>query len=345
MEKINLKALTKKEIFELIRDLKLPDFRARQILHWIYQKYAQSITEITEFSIELRERLDRIAFISNLKILQRKVSSDATEKFLFGLFDNEVVESVVIPDDERQTLCISSQVGCSMGCIFCATGRLGLKRNLKSHEIFDQPISVSRAIAPEKLTNYVFMGMGEPLLNFNNIVDVLWRMVELMKISPRRITLSTAGIVPKIYELREKAPPINLAISLNAPNNRTRDLIMPVNKMYPLKELIEACRRFPMPPRKRITFEYIMLKDINDSPHDAAKLLSLLKGIPSKVNLIPFNPFNGCELQGSDYKTILRFQEILLKGNMTAIIRKSKGGDIGAACGQLRASIKNDHDI
>jgi 23S rRNA (adenine2503-C2)-methyltransferase len=335
MEKINLKALTEKEIFELIRELELPHFRAKQMLHWIYQKYAQSISEITEFSFDLRERLDRIAFISKLTILDRRVSSDGSEKFLFELSDGEAIESVVIPDDERLTLCISSQAGCPMGCIFCATGRLGLKRNLKSYEIVDQLISASRAIVPKKLTNYVFMGMGEPLLNLDNTVDALWKMVKLMKISPRRITISTSGIAPKIQELGEKAPPVNLAISLNASNDRTRDLIMPVNKSYPLKKLIEACRRFPVPPRKRITFEYIMLKGINDSPNDAARLLSLLKGIPSKVNLIPFNPFKGCDLESSDDKTIFRFQEILLKGNMTAMIRKSKGADIGAACGQL----------
>lgn len=342
MDKINLKALTEKEIFAFISRQNLPDFRGKQILHWIYQKYVKSINEITEFSLHLRERLSEIAFISNHIILNRKIASDETEKFLFGLSDNEAIESVAIPDDKRLTLCISSQAGCSLGCIFCATGRLGFRRNLEAYEIIDQIISVSRATAPKKITNFVFMGMGEPLLNFNNTVEALWRMVRLMKISPRRITLSTSGIVPRILELAEKAPPINLAVSLNASDDRIRDVIMPVNKMYPLKELINVCQKFPLQPRRRITFEYVMLKGINDSEHDAMRLVSILKGIPSKVNLIPFNSFQGCNLQSPDSKTIMRFQEILLKGNLTTLIRKSKGAGIGAACGQLRASDKDN---
>lgn len=340
MDKINLKALSDKEIFAFIRDEKLPDFRGRQILHWIYEKYAQSISEITEFSLDLRDRLSKNSFISNLNMLERKISTDGTQKFLFRLSDNETIESVAIPDEERLTLCISSQAGCPLRCAFCATGKQGFRRNLEAYEIVDQVISISRAIAPKKLTNFVFMGMGEPLLNFNNVVEALWRMVRLMKISPRRITLSTSGIISRINELAQKCPPVNLAISLNASDDRTRNIIMPINMKYPLKKLLEACRRFPLQPRRRITFEYVMLKGINDSDADAIRLLSLLKGIPSKVNLIPFNPFQGCDLRGSDEKTIDRFQKILLDGNITALIRKSKGRDIYAACGQLRASIK-----
>ncbi len=335
MEKINLKALSEKEIFTFSKELALPDFRGRQILHWIYEKYIQSIDEITEFSLELRIRISENAFISNHTMLDRRISADGTEKFLFGLSDNEAIETVLIPDDERLTLCISSQAGCSLGCIFCATGSSGFRRNLKEHEIVDQLISVFRIIAPKKITNFVFMGMGEPLLNINNTVEALWKMVRLMKIPPRRITLSTSGIVPKIHEFAEKAPPVNLAISLNAATEWTRDFIMPVNKTYPLKQLIEACRRFPLPPRRKITFEYVLLKGINDSADDARRLVSLLKGIPSKVNLIPFNPFKGSDLQSPDNKAIQRFQEILLKGNLTTLIRKSKGQDISAACGQL----------
>lgn len=339
MDKINLKALTEKEIFAFISGQNLPVFRGRQIVHWIYQKYIQSINEITELSIELRDKLSEIAFISNLTMLKRRGSNDGTEKFLFGLFDSDMIESVAIPYDDRLTFCISSQVGCSLGCIFCATGKLGFRRNLKAYEIVDQIISVSRAIAPKKLTNFVFMGMGEPLLNIYNTIEALWKMVRLMKISPRRITISTAGIVPMIEKLAQNGPPINLAISLNASDDMTRDMIMPINKKYPLKELIKACRRFPLQPKRRITFEYVMLKDVNDSESDASRLVSLLKGMPSKVNLIPFNTYHGCDLQSSDDKTISRFQTILLNGNLTALIRKSKGRDICAACGQLKASI------
>lgn len=338
MEKINLKALSEPEISTLMKGLNLPDFRAKQVIHWIYEKYAQSIDEITEFSLKLRNRLSEKAFISNLSLLDRKISSDGTEKFLLGLYDGESIENVLIPDGKRLTLCISSQAGCSLDCIFCATGRLGFRRNLETHEIVDQIIKVSSIIAPKRITNIVLMGMGEPLLNFHNTVEALWRIVNLLKISHRKITVSTSGIAPKINELAEKAPLINLAISLNAAEDRIRDFIMPVNKTYPIKNLIDACRGFPLPPRRKITFEYVMLKGINDSAYDAKKLLHLLQGIASKVNLIPLNPFEGCVLQSTDDKTIIRFQEILINGNLTAFIRKSKGQDIKAACGQLKAN-------
>ena len=344
MEKINLKELSGTEIHDFIKEINLPDFRARQILHWLYQRYAQSIGEITEFSLELRGWLSENAYISNHLLLDRRISEDGAEKFLFGLYDDESIESVLIPDENRLTLCVSSQAGCSLGCIFCATGRLGFRRNLRDYEIVDQIISVSRIIAPRRITNIVFMGMGEPLLNFQNTVEALSRISGLMKISPRRITVSTSGIVPKIAELAKNAPQAGLAISLNATTDWIRDYIMPVNKTYPLKQLIEACRRVPLPPRRKITFEYVMLKGINDSADDARRLVNLLKGIPSKVNLIPLNPYKNCGLQSSEEKTIFRFQEILLKGNLTAFIRKSKGQDIGAACGQLQANYLISHD-
>jgi 23S rRNA (adenine2503-C2)-methyltransferase len=337
MKKINLKALSKQELESFIKKSGLPAFRAKQILHWIYGRYAGSIHEITELSKDLREKLSENAYISNLELLGRQVSEDGTEKFLFGLEDAETIESVLIPDEDRLTLCISSQVGCAMDCRFCLTGKLGLKRNLKSHEIVDQIISVSRTIKPRQITNIVLMGMGEPLSNFDNVVDALWRITEFMKISPRRITLSTSGIVPKILELPKKAPAVNLAISLNATTDEERDYIMPINKTYPLKELLTACRKFPLPPRRRITFEYVMLKNINDTPEDAKRLINLLKGIPSKVNLIPFNPYEGSEFERPEDARVLNFQKILLKGHITALIRKSKGQDILAACGQLKA--------
>jgi 23S rRNA (adenine2503-C2)-methyltransferase len=337
MPKINLKALPKQGIESFIKESGLPAFRARQLIHWIYERYARSIQDITEFSKDLRDALSDKAYISNLVLLDRQISKDKTEKFLFELEDRETIESVLIPEEERLTLCISSQVGCALGCLFCLTGKLGLKRNLKAHEIADQIINVSRLILPRRITNVVFMGMGEPLLNFEDVVDALWRITGLMKISPRRVTLSTSGIAPKILELANRAPMVNLAISLNATTDKVRDYIMPVNKIYPLKKLLDACREFPIPPRRRITFEYVMLKGINDTPEDAKRLVNLLKGIPSKVNLIPFNPFEGCEFQRPDDETVLRFQQILADSNMTALIRKSKGQDILAACGQLKA--------
>jgi 23S rRNA (adenine2503-C2)-methyltransferase len=337
MSKTNLKALSKEQIEAFIYESGLPAFRSRQILHWIYERYAQSIDEITELSRTLREELSEVAYISNLALLDRLTSQDGTEKYLFSLEDGETIESVLIPDEDRLTLCISSQVGCAMGCVFCLTGRLGLKRNLKPHEIVDQVISVNRLITPPRVTNIVLMGMGEPLANFDNVVEAIEMITGLIKMSSRRITLSTSGIVPKITELGNKTLKINLAVSLNATTDSVRNAIMPVNKTYPLKALLEACRKYPLAANRRITFEYVILKGINDSPEDAYRLVRLLKGISSKINLIPFNPYGGCEYERPDDETVLRFQEILAQSDMPAIIRKSKGQDILAACGQLRA--------
>lgn len=336
MSKINLKALSKQELESFIKESGLPAFRTKQLIHWIYERHAISVMDVTEFSKDMREKLAEKAYISNLEVLERKTAEDGTEKFLFGLEDGESIESVLIPDEDRLTLCISSQVGCAMCCRFCLTGTMGLKRNLHAHEIADQIISVRR-LTGRVITNIVFMGMGEPLANFDNVVDARRRITENMKISPRRITLSTSGLVPKIPELAVKAPKVKLAVSLNATNDAVRDYIMPVNKTYPLKTLMEACRKFPLPARSRITFEYVLLKDVNDTSDDAKRLIHLLKGIPSKVNLIPFNPYPGSEFQRPYDESVLEFQNILLDAHITAIIRKSKGQDILAACGQLKA--------
>ncbi len=342
MSKVDLKALSKQELASFIKESGLPAFRAKQLLHWIYEKNARSISDITELSKELRERLAGKAYISNLELLDRRISGDGTEKFLFGLEDGESIESVFIPDEDRLTLCISSQSGCAMGCRFCLTGTMGLKRNLQPHEIADQVISAGRMIGPRKITNIVFMGMGEPLANFDNVVEALWRITGWIKISPRRITLSTSGIAPKIPELAIKAPKVKLAVSLNATTDAVRNSIMPVNRTYPLRALLDACRKFPLPARGRITFEYVLLKDVNDTREDAKRLKNLLKGIPSKVNLIPFNPYTGSEFERPDEKSVLEFQNILLNAHITAIIRKSKGQDISAACGQLKARYSDE---
>jgi len=340
MEKIDLKSLSKDDVESFIKDAGLPSFRSRQILHWIYERYAQSLEEMTELSKKLREELAERAYISNLTLLNRLTSHDGTEKFLFGLEDGETIESVLIPDEERLTLCISSQVGCAMGCVFCLTGKSGLKRNLGPHEIIDQVISVNRMILPRRITNIVLMGMGEPLANFDNVVEALRRMTGVMVISPRRITLSTAGIVPRIAELGQLGLKVNLAISLNATTDSVRDVIMPINKTYPIKALLDTCRKLPLQQTRKITFEYVMLKDINDSTADAKRLVRLLHGIQSKINLIPFNPYSDCEYERPDDIAVLLFQEILAKAEVTVIIRKSKGRDILAACGQLKARYK-----
>jgi len=281
--------------------------------------------------------LDKNAYISDLMLVQRKKSSDGTEKFLFSLEDGNTIESVLISDEGRLTLCISSQVGCAMGCRFCLTGKQGFVRNLKSYEIVDQITAVHRLRRPENISNVVLMGMGEPLANFDEVVDALWRIVDFIGISKRRITLSTAGIVPKLRLFAEKAPEVNLAISLNATTDEERNELMPINKTYPIPVLIAACRKYPLQPTRKITFEYVLIDGKNDSIEDALRLVHLLKGIRCKVNLIPLNIHPESSLKRSSDKTILAFQNILLKNRIRALIRGSKGQDILAACGQLRA--------
>lgn len=337
---INLKALKSTEIESFIKSLGLPSYRSRQLIQWIYEKLARDIDEITVFSKELRKTLKEKAYISNLQIIDRMVSKDGTTKYLLELEDGESIESVLIPDQKRLTLCISSQAGCPMGCAFCLTGTIGLKRNLHAYEIVDQVITVKREY-PD-ITNIVFMGMGEPLLKLENTIEALKRLIEFMHFSPRRITVSTCGIPEKIetlYQAFPKTPP-NLAISLNATTDEVRSGLMPVNKVYPLKILFESLKKLSLPPRRRITFEYVLLEGINDTDEDARRLVKLLKGIPSKVNLIPFNPVQGMEFKRPSEERILRFQKILTDSHLTAIIRKSKGEDILAACGQLRARYK-----
>jgi len=342
----NFKQLSEQEIADLIEKISQRPFRVKQIINWMYKKLARSFDEMTDLPKDLREELNKSAYISNLQLLNRQVSTDGTLKFLFGLEDSETIESVLIPNIrgiDKFTLCISSQVGCALRCAFCTTGQLGFIRDLKAYEIVDQVIAASR-IEGGRIVNIVFMGMGEPLNNLNHVAEAIRRITELMGFSKRRITVSTSGIVPKIYELAEKAPEINLAVSLNATTDEIRSKIMPVNKKYPLKELMRACREFPLSPRRRITFEYVLLDGINDTKSDASRLVKLLKGVRAKVNLIPYNP---PALSQNDIvqrfkisrdEKIHEFQNILLKAGITAIIRKSMGADISAACGQLKAT-------
>jgi 23S rRNA (adenine2503-C2)-methyltransferase len=355
--KTNLKAFSEKKVADFIKIQGQSPYRTKQIINWIYQKHAQTIDEMTDLPKSFREQLNKIAYISNLKLLKKQISKDGTQKFLFELQDGKTIESVLIPDKNRLTLCISSQVGCAMGCKFCMTGKLGLRRNLKSYEIVDQVIAVTRLITQKSIiplqsllskgkredlgiTNIVLMGMGEPLHNFAEVTEALWTIVTLLGFSKRRVTLSTAGITPKISELAKKGPRINLAISLNASTDSVRNKIMPINQKYPLKGLINACKRFPLEPRKRITFEYVLMDKVNASREDALKLVKLLKGIKSKVNLIPLNTVSSQKsgLRKPSEDKIFAFQKIILNAGITAIIRKSSGEDISAACGQLTTS-------
>jgi 23S rRNA (adenine2503-C2)-methyltransferase len=340
-KKLNLKALNEEDIFLFIKDLGLPRYRGVQLIHRIYKKYDHEIDKITEFSQDLRNMLGTLSFISNLVLLKRMKSSDGTEKFLFALEDSQTIESVLIPEKGRFTLCISSQVGCGMGCRFCLTAEKGFIRNLKAYEIVDQIIAVNKLIRPQKITNIVFMGMGEPFLNFNEVVESIRRIVFFIGISRRKITVSTSGIVPKINRFAKESPEVNLAVSLNATTNESRSELMPVNNRYPLDSLLNACRNYSLRFGRRITFEYVMINEKNDSPEDAFRLVELLRGLHCKVNLIPYNQSEAGNFMRPPDDRILKFQKILMDHCIRTLIRESRGQDIFAACGQLRGEYSN----
>jgi len=320
----------------------LKAFQGRQIRQWLFKKLVGSFDEMTNIPKPLRARLKEEININHLEKVKVLTSEDGTQKFLFQLFDGHFIESVLIPEVDHSTLCISSQAGCAMGCRFCLTAKQGLKRNLKASEIVDQVIQIRRSMdAPDRLTNIVLMGMGEPLANYDAIVKAVGNLInpDGMNYSNRKVTLSTCGLVPQIEALGREIT-VNLAISLNAADDKTRDYLMPVNRKYPLKDLIAACKDFPLPNRRMITFEYILIKDVNDRPQDALKLKGLLAGLRAKINLIPLNTGPDAEMTAPSMEKILQFQNILVQNHFTAIIRKSRGSDILAACGQLSGSYK-----
>ncbi len=338
-EKIDLKNLSTKELNSLIISFGKERYRTAQILRWLYKKGVRFIDEMTNLSKDFRHDLNEIAFISRLNILRIEESKDGTKKFLFGLHDGKNIESVLIPDKNRLTLCISTQVGCAMGCKFCLTGKTGLKRNLTLSEILNQIIMVKEILdGKASITNIVMMGMGEPLNNYENCVNSIEIMThqEAFNFSSRRVTLSTVGLIPELERLSKEKIRFRLAISLNASNDETRTYLMPINRLHPIKEILSICKKFPIRPRERITFEYVLLEGENDSPSDAKDLVNLLKGIPSKVNLIPLNEAPEIPFKRPSEERIMKFQKILLDGGLTAIVRKSKGSDISAACGQLQ---------
>ncbi len=339
--KTNIKLMTREDIQLRLSELGLKKFRTEQILRWIYCHYASSFDEMTNISKPERELLASHFFIPAPSIIRTETSSDGTRKFLFQLEDDHTIESVLIPEEVRQTLCISSQVGCQQACRFCLTGRGGFLRNLKAHEITDQILEISRILSREDsrgITNIVFMGMGEPLANLDEVLRALKVITAEygLNFSPRRVTVSTDGLVPEMERLGKSGIKVNLAVSLNATTNEVRDKIMPVNRRYAMEELLRACKRYPLEPRRRITFEYVLLKGVNDTATDARRLAGLLRGIRCKVNLIPFNPFPGSEFDRPDDASVRRFQKILLDHHYTAPVRESRGRDISAACGQLR---------
>ena len=339
---IDLKNLSPAELEEFIASFGKERYRSVQILRWLYQKGAHSIDAMTNLSKRFRDELSQVSFVSTLHPLKVEQARDDTKKFLFQLGDGTRIESVLIPDKKRLTLCVSTQVGCALGCRFCLTGRNGFKRNLAVSEILNQVLSVRETLADrESITNVVLMGMGEPLANYENVLKSIELMLypDAFKFSSRRVTLSTAGLLPELERLAQEKIQFRLAISLNATDEESRSRLMPINRRYPLKRVLEACRNFPLRPRARITFEYVLVEGVNDSSQDAKRLLRILRGIPSKVNLIPLNEAPGIPFKRPSEEKVKSFQEILMEGGLTAIVRASKGAEISAACGQLQGKV------
>lgn len=335
--KRDIRDLLLADLEQIVADSGEPRFRAAQLAQWLYAQRVDSFEEMSNLPAAFREKLRKHFKIEPLSVAATDRSLDGTTKLLLRLVDAREIESVIIPSPERTTLCISSQAGCAMNCAFCATARMGLERNLTCGEIIGEVIAASRYLEEGRhLTNYVFMGMGEPLANYPRLLRALTIMTSPwgMGISPRRITVSTVGLVPMIEKLMADTS-VHLAVSLTATTNELRDRLAPINRRYPLEQLIDVCRRLDL-GRRRITFEYVMLAGVNDSAADAARLAKLMAPLRAKVNLIFFNPFAGSEFKPSSREAVERFQAVLLKGNLTATIRESRGRDIAAACGQLR---------
>jgi len=338
LQKIDIKNYSLPELEQFLSGKGKERFRATQIFKWLYQKDAGSFAEMSNLSKDLREELEETAFVSNLKPAVVEVGNDGTRKYLFELADGNSVESVVIPDEGRNTLCISSQVGCAMGCEFCLTGTFKLSRNLTTSEIINQVCAVRR---DAEVRNIVFMGMGEPLHNLDNVIRSIRILLDGngLQFSNRRVTVSTCGLVPEMLILGREVI-ANLAISLNATTDELRSQLMPVNRTYPIAALMEACREFPLPSRRKITFEYVLIGGLNDSLEDAKRLLRLISNIPNKVNLIPFNEHEGCSFKAPTRAAIDAFHKFLIDRNVTVITRESRGSEISAACGQLRGRLQ-----
>ncbi len=336
--KIDLKNLSPDELSALLAEMGQKPFRTKQLVRWIYSRGVSDFADMTDLSKDFREVLSARAIISELQPEVIEQSLDGTRKYLFRLTDGQTVESVRIPmEGERTTLCISTQVGCAMQCVFCLTGTFGLVRNLETAEIVNQVCAV---LKDGPINNIVLMGMGEPLHNLDNVVKALqlFFLDDGLGYGARKVTLSTSGLVPQMRELGERIR-VNLAVSLNATTDAVRVQLMPINRRYPLKELMAACREYPLQPSGRITFEYILIRGINDTLQDAKRLVGLLHGEKAKVNLITFNEHEGSPFRSPTPESVEAFQTYLLSRNIVAIRRASKGQDISAACGQLKGKL------
>ena len=338
----NLLGLPREGMQNFFASLGEKPFRATQVLKWIHHRETWNFHEMTDLGKALRARLDAVAEIRAPGVVADRVSADGTRKWLFKVDSGNCVEAVYIPDGHRGTLCVSSQVGCALNCTFCATAQQGFNRNLNAAEIVGQLSTARRVLAESghdgpNITNVVLMGMGEPMLNLDNVVPALELMIDDLGygLARKRVTLSTAGVVPGIRALARRCP-VSLAVSLHAPDDALRDILVPINRTYPIDLLLSACREFAgSVPRQKITFEYVMLDEINDTPGHARQLARRLRDLPAKVNLIPFNPFPGTRYRRSTTTAIDRFREILLAEDVMTITRKTRGADIDAACGQL----------
>ncbi|HET9650833.1 MAG TPA: 23S rRNA (adenine(2503)-C(2))-methyltransferase RlmN [Usitatibacter sp.] len=371
-ERTNLLGFTLPQLTEWVAAQGEKPFRAKQLYQWIHQRGVDDFDAMTDLAKSLREKLKEVAEVRAPAILSEHRSADGTVKWLFDVGVGNGIETVFIPEDDRGTLCVSSEVGCALDCKFCSTGRQGFNRDLSVSEIVGQlwvanrrltqtgdgpgfsrlasrensgtvPSRENSGTVPKPVTNVVMMGMGEPLNNFGPVVDAMSIMLDdyAYGLSRRRVTLSTSGVVPQIRKLKE-ALPVALAVSLHAPNDELRSRIMPINQAYPIAALLDACNDYlEAAPRDFITFEYVMLKGVNDAPDHARELAKLLERVPAKVNLIPFNPFPDSGFERSDMERVKRFQQILLDAGYIATVRRTRGDDIDAACGQLAGQVVN----
>jgi 23S rRNA (adenine2503-C2)-methyltransferase len=335
---------TEEELIEFATAMGEAPFRGKQIYQAIYARRAPDISEMTELSKALREKLDSMARVTETQIADVFYSTDGTRRYLLKLGDGREVEAVFMPEERRDTICISCQVGCAVGCKFCMTAQLGAKRNMTAGEIISQvTITLNEVYGkgnePPHGVNLVFMGMGEAFLNYHKVMKSVRIMADEkgLGISPKRMTVSTSGVIPRIYDFAEELVRPRLAISLSATTEEQRTRLMPINSKYTLAELMKACREYPLGERERLTFEYVMLDGVNDSDEDARRLVRLLNGVRAKVNLIPHNPAPELPYRASPMERILSFQKILVERDVPAFIRRPRGQDISAACGQLAA--------
>lgn len=340
-----IKGLTRKELDECLQRFALPRYRVDQIWSWLYHKAAVSWDEMTNLPLALREELAAAGLtLSGLEVADKVTASDGTVKYLFRLEDGAAIESVFLPETHRNTVCLSTQVGCGMGCAFCATGQNGLTRNLSAGEIIDQPLYIGR-LQRTHLSNLVMMGQGEPFSNYDAVLKAVRLMNDPagMGMGARHITISTCGVAPGIRKLANEPYQVNLAVSLHAVNDELRSRLMPINRIYPLAELLESCRYYVAKTNRRITFEYTMIGGVNDGPADLKGLLAALRGMLCHVNLIPLNPVPGSEWERSSMTRIDEFEAALNRGGIETTVRKERGSSLSAACGQLQG--KRGHDL